>query len=423
MSSKILNIFMVLLAFVLPLSIALVNIVSAIIILVWILEGNIKHKILAVSRNKMLIIPFVFPLLFIISGLWSETLIDSYLIDGKKLYIYGIMNFIWIPIIPIILVTSIEKKYLTLSITAFLSGMFISEIVSYLIFFNLINFEILQAYGLIYHFASSSNPTPFLSSIHYSFFLGITILLLLEQFKDSKVFLFRFFIIVFIISATSNLFINGGRTGQIGIIFSIITYSVFIYIKNIKKIFFSCIAIMSILFVAYNFSPVFKERIYFAKSDINKVVNSDYNSSWGVRIASNKIASEYFFNSPENFLLGAGSGGAKKTFNDFAKENMPVSISEPVLTLHHLHNQYFQLWIDGGILALVALIFYFYIMKKETVFDKNNAFIVAIIVFYIFTFGTNSFFLKTQSYLLFLFIGGYLLALKNFQIAKSEILK
>ncbi|KIM04008.1 MAG: hypothetical protein KN64_09930 [Sulfurovum sp. AS07-7] len=408
----IINKLIVLLAFALPISIASVNLISFIIIILWIIDGNFKNKIIEIKKYKILLIPFIFPLLFIISLLWSSSFEHSYLAN-KGNFFKGILQYLWIPIIPIIFVTYIEKKYVNLSLSAFLIAMFCSEFSSYLIYLDLLNLSNLKNYHLLHIDSYSLNPTPFLHHTHYSVFLGITILLLIEQLRDSSNKLLKFLIILFLISATSNLFLNGGRTGQIGIVLALMIYTITMYGKNIYKILLSFVTIGSILVIAYSLSPTFKDRISLAKSDMHHALNNNYNTSWGMRVASNKVAIEYIFSSPKNFILGAGAGGAKEEFNNFAKSNMPLNISQPVSTLSHLHNQYFQLWIDGGIFALLALFFYFYTLQNEAILDKNKALIFATIILFMFSFLAESFFLKTQNYLFILLVGAYYLSIKK----------
>jgi len=237
----IINKLIVLLAFALPISIAGVNVISFLIISLWIIDGNFRNEISEIKKYKILLIPFIFPLLFIISLLWSSSFEHSYLAN-KGNFFKGILQYLWIPIIPIIFVTYLEKKYVNLSLSAFLIAMFFSEISSYLIYLDLVDLIDFKNYNLLHIDSCSINPTPFLHHTHYSVFLGITILLLIEQFKNSQNNIFRTFIILFLISATSNLFINGGRTGQIGIVLALIIYTLIIYRKNISNILLSFLA-------------------------------------------------------------------------------------------------------------------------------------------------------------------------------------
>jgi len=92
---------------------------------------------------------------------------------------------------------------------------------------------------------------------------------------------------------------------------------------------------------------------------------------------------------------------------------MPSNISQPVLDMSHLHNEYFQLWIDGGVFALFALFFYFYTLHKEAISDKNKALVFATTILFMFSFFAESFLLKTQNYLFILLVGAYYLRVRN----------
>lgn len=393
---------MIALAFALPISIAVVNFLSVLLIILWFIEGDMRSKIAIIKQNSLLILPLVLPLLFLLSWIWSDGYTNSFLTKEGKSFIRGILPFLWIPIIPMILVTSVQKKYAKNIVTAFLSAIFISELASYLIYFELIDWQTLKEYKLLYRASSPTSPTPFMHHIRYSIFLGIALLLLIDTLRHGHPSKWsRIFLILFIISATVNLFINGGRTGQIGIVIGLTIYTIIVFRKKIWLIFTSWIAMALVVSLAYHTSPIFQKRVHQGISNIQGITKSNYDSSWGQRMASIYVSVGYLKNSPANFFLGAGAGNSRGSLQDFAYENYPTSISENFAKLSHLHNQYLQLWIDGGIAALLVFMLYFYKIIRKYPY-RHKALIYGATSFFLFAFGTNSVLFGTQAYLLVL---------------------
>jgi len=103
--------------------------------------------------------------LFILASFVSLLYSDHWL-DGLR---YDIKYWYYIPII--LIATTLKKEYIPKTISAFLLGMMISEILSYGIFFELWTWK----------HGNPSDPTPFMNHLQYSMFLTFTSLLLLNR--------------------------------------------------------------------------------------------------------------------------------------------------------------------------------------------------------------------------------------------------
>ncbi len=402
------NYLMVLFAFVFPVSIAGANILLALMFLFWLADRDFKRKLDIVLKEKIIIIFFSIAILTLLSALFSDSYTDSFIARHNKSLIKVILShFFMVPIILVIFITTIKKRYLTLIISAFLTSIFLSELLSYLIFFEIIDTNYFQDLHLLYSGATPTNPTPFMHHIAYSVFLSIAIMLLLDTLIKSKHKFLQLFISIFLLSATINLFINGGRTGQLAFILAILTYVLSRFKINLKIISLTFATLILIVSLAYNTSPVFNKRVNLAINDIQKVFTGNYNTSWGVRVASNKVAISYLFSTPSRFLLGAGAGDAKKEYLTYAKEHFSKEISHPVTILHHLHNQYLQYWFDGTILAFLLFILYFYLMLKIPVNNDMKPLLFSIVVLMIFVLMSDNLFFRHKPFMLFLLITSY----------------
>jgi len=405
---------MVLFAFVFPISLGGANSVLGLILVLWIIEGNFGHKLTIIKNEKIIWIFFAIGLLTLFSALLSESMSHSFLAGEKKSLVRVILShYLMIPMILVIALTSIKKAYLEHIISAFLLAILASEIVSYLIFFQVIDVTALQAKHFLYTGASIHNPTPFMHHTEYSVFLSVAAIFLLHKLIHTPNRYFQFFILLFLMSATTNLFINGGRTGQISYILGIMTYMIFHFKFNIKIILSTFIVLCGILLTAYSFSPTFQQRSHMAIQDIHRVSQGHYDKSWGLRVAAIKVTLDYLFSSPGNFILGAGAGDCRQNYLTYAKEHFSANISEPIKVMAHLHNQYLEYWMDGTVFSLLLFLLYFFLLLKLPVPPAVKPILYAFIVIIAFASTTDIPFFRYQPAMLFMLISAYFILLSK----------
>jgi len=288
-----------------------------------------------------------------------------------------------------ILYTSLDKRFIPHVFSAFLGAMFISEIVSYGIFFEIWKYKNI----------SPHDPAPFMSHMAYSTFLAFTSSLLLTKVFLSKNESLTNKIIygLFFISVTTNLFVNGGRTGQVIFIFLIFSLT-FIHIKHkLKALFISTLMLVSIFYTAYNFSPNFHARSNAMYSGLYSMIyKNDYTHNGGAR-ASLWITGSHVFK--DNFLLGTGIGNAVKDIKLYAKE---LGFSPSKLSHYaDYHNIFVNYAAQLGVFGLIILLFMFYYLfnlkfKTDEYNSINKMFVIS---FVLFSFTHNTF--HTMSPMLF----------------------
>jgi O-antigen ligase len=298
----------------------------------------------------------------------------------------------------------IEKKFLKYTISAFLSGIFISEIISYGIFFNLWTTTYYRLHGIDIH-----DPTPFMHHTYYSLFLSIGILVsILTLFKEEKL---NFVLLFFTITMTINLFITGGRGGQLA--FFITAFLLVLFSKE-KKLLLLIPIIILIFILAYSFSNIFHYRVNLAIHDIKILIsNLDFCSSWGIRVSAWVLSFEMI---KEHWLFGLGYNNYVNIMKNLINthyQNLQCSL-EPLST--HLHNQYLTMLVDGGVIYLSLFIYGLYqfikLPLKDEYFDKIK--IVVFSNFVILSFIEPVFFQSWSMYL-FIFFAGILLAEYRFE--------
>lgn len=388
--NNVINYTAVVYALLLPVSRAGVSLFTVLLFLLWLFEGSLKDKFNFLKTNRVIVSIFALFVFSALSILWSENHAVGFDRLRKFWYLLPIIVF----------ATSIRKEFLFRILTAFLLGMLVSEILSYGIFFEWWQFKDVPP----------DNPTPFMHHIQYSVFLAVTALLLLNSFFFSHSFKWKFFYAIYFLVAASNLFINGGRTGQLAFAVSIFIVG-FMNIKNKITGFISILILFTAIFyTAYNYSPVFKKRFDQASSEVAKIsqnVKDQYSGSFGHRLAvwqeAGKIASE-------NLFIGVGIGDNMQTLQRSIEENQYDKYYNDALkfmTEYHYHSGYVQVLVELGIIGLLLYLLIFYSILKLKIDDKelSNFRYVFVIVYAIACLVEPLFILQFTLALFALFIG------------------
>jgi len=347
--NKVYQFLLVSLAFFLPLTVFGANIIIVLIVLIWLFSGNYKLKYRKIISSKFLIASGLFYLLHVVGLIWTSDLRWGFEILHKMWY--------FILLLPV-LYTIVQKKYIKYYISAFLVAMSFSELVSYLIWF-----EIVPPFKM----ASVANPVPFMSHVSYNPILAFAIYIVgHEIFLNKDLGKFKFFMYSFFATTmTFNMFITGGRAGQL-MFFAMLGILVFQSFKTdkIKSLIIISILIPGIFFTAYQFSSLFEKRV---KEAINDVVTYEINSktSVGKRI-------DYMVNSidiiKKNPFIGVGTG-------DFPNEFLKISIlndNRDFIRTANPHNMYNLILIQLGLLGLISFLSIFYYQIKQSFLSSSE---------------------------------------------------
>jgi len=342
---KMIYYLVIIFAFALPLSRALISLFVILLPLLWMMEGDFQRKYEQIKSSKFLLAILVFLAFSILSTLWTENL--SLGVKGLRLDMYLLALFV--------IVTSINKEQIQSIITAFLLGMFVSEVIAYGVFFELWTFKN----------ATVQNPSPFMFHIDYSVFMAFTSLLLLNRiFANHYELKEKFIYIFFFLTVTGNLFLAIGRTGQVAFIVGVFVMSIIHFRITIKSILISSLLLFSIFTVAYNVSDSFKVRAHAGLSDIQKISDMNLNSSWGIRVAYYITTYNIFKNNP---VIGVGLGDYKdQTTLMLETQEYPYlnNKSKEFMKIHHPHNQYLLILLQMGIIGLILFLYMIYQLFK-----------------------------------------------------------
>jgi len=352
-------------AFTLPLSRALVSLFVILLPLLWVIQGDFQRKYEQIKSSKFLIAILLFLFFSALSITWTENLTLG--LKHLRLDLYFFVLFV--------IATSIKKEQVQSIITAFLLGMFVSEIIAYGVFFELWTFKN----------ATVENPSPFMMHIDYSVFMAFTSVLLLNRiFSNHYELKHKIIYIFFFLTVTGNLFLAAGRTGQVALIIGVFMMTIIHFKVTIKSFLISTLLLFSIFTLAYNVSNTFKVRSNAGLNDIKKISDMNLNSSWGMRAAYYITTYDII---KDNSIVGIGLGDyidetalvletkEYKFINNWVKKYM---------SRLHPHNQYLLILLQMGIIGLVLffyMIYQFYKLKIDDPEIKELSILFATIFF------------------------------------------
>ena len=349
---KLYQSMLIILAFLMPLTVFGANLIIVIICLLWLFSGNYKYKYNQIVNSKILLASIFFFALHVVALIWTEDISWGFHIVHKMWY--------FLLLFPV-LYSIVKKENIGLYISSFLLAIALTEIISYLIWL-----EIIEPFKN----ATVKNPTPFMSHISYNPILAIAIYIVLYKVLFEKnISKFKFFYLIFLsITMSVNMFITGGRAGQI-MFFAMIFILIYQYFdkQKIKAIIASIIILPSIFFSAYELSDIFQERV---NSAISEVINyseiKNTNTSVGLRLSFTINSWEVI---KENPFIGVGTGDFPNEYSKVSKINSPS-----IMLTKNPHNMYILVLVQLGLIGLISFLSIFYYQIKFS-FNSDNKFL------------------------------------------------
>ncbi len=375
---------LILIAFSLPLSIALPSILTAILIINWLLIADFKHDFNCLKKNKVVLTSLGLYLLALVGLLWSQSITLG--------LTYTLAKESRLLLIPLYMLFA-RKEHLKYYIYAFLLAMSISEITSYAIFFHII-----EPFGK----ATRYDPTPFIGHITYNPLLAIAIYLLLyyllftnELTKKQKI-----LYTIFVVTMSINMFVTGGRAGQI-LYLSMLLFVIFKYFnkQKIKALILSFVLLPTLFVGLYSTSNIFHNRVNLAVENLSDI-SKHPNSSTAIRVNWTIVSWQIIKEHPIN---GTGTGSFRIAF-----KKMNNIISPDIENTINPHNMYIFELVELGILGLLAMLsIFFYQIKyarNSSIPIIKNFGVMLPILFMIMMFSESYLLLvPTTSYLFVLF--------------------
>ncbi|QFR48663.1 O-antigen ligase family protein [Sulfurimonas lithotrophica] len=363
------NYLFIVYAFFLPIYAKPVKTIFGMVLVLFLLSGNIKEKLLFAFKDKVVQAFLLFVLVHLIWILGSENL-EMAVFKLKELkYVLYMIVFIAV----------IRKDFIYKILTGFLLGIFFSEIVSYLMLFDIrIPYLVYTGYGV---------NVPFMETFtQYSTVLSISLGILLYGIVTKKQKLWvKIIYVMFFISASSNIFIIQSKLGYGLYAISILTVTAMIMIKY-KKYFMLPVSLVLIFggyFIAYNTSDIFHNRVndFFNQTEA-AIDKQNYYTSTGARVGFYVYSYEIM---KENFLFGVGAGDHIGEFKNYVKEHETNkknihSMYENTKNGEYasLHSEFLDNTLQFGIIGLLVFLNIFYQLLRYP-YDDHYMKVVQII--------------------------------------------
>jgi O-antigen ligase len=346
--------------FLLPISQKIKATVFLFILILFLLRGNIIEYIKESLSNKVVRSFIYIFLIYVIGMLWTEDIAEG----------LSAINSIKYGLYLIIFYSFVDGRYIDKVVAAFIFGMLVSELTSYSMMFGIMPWK-LELFGILFYSSFSiGDPSPFLHHIHYGVALALVVMLIGQKIVSSKSTLFiKMAMSIFVLTATSNIFVTGGRTGYITFFLLVSVLSLF-YLRKLAVLII--VALFLVVTIAYQSSPIFKERALVTEKNIAELFNENpnFNSSLGARAGVLYYAADLV---QKHFIFGVGTGDAMNEIRKLTPERYNM-----IHELEHLHNQYISIFVSLGIVGLFIFLNIFYQIFK---FKQNDTELRFIMIF------------------------------------------
>ena len=342
----------ILFALTLPLSRAAVSFFIIWFLLLFIIRRDYAYTWKYIKQNRVFhAMGSLFGLL-LLSILWSENTSEA--LNQIRLYSY------WI-IIPI-LASNLKKEWIPNIITAFLLGMFISEVIAYGIFFEWWTFK-----G-----RSPEYPSPFMFHIHYSIFLATTSMILFSRLLSNQYSLqSKFPMALFFLTSTGNLMISTGRTGQLAFLVAMAVAIIIHYRLTIRSLILFTGLTMTLFMGAYFNINLFQKRIDQGINDVQQLQLGNFDTSWGLRAAFWIITVDIVKKHP---MLGVGIGDYKQASIEALKTDdhsfSPYTINW--CSNYDYHNQYLMILGQIGLIGFALMVWLYTELFRLVIRNLDN---------------------------------------------------
>jgi O-antigen ligase len=340
--------------FVLPMKASFVYVLSAFLLVVWLLEGRFAERLRAISQSKLCLAFLAYYMIYIVAMLWTEEIAKGWaMVDRQTPFLLFLLYW-----------SSAEPEHRERYISALIAGLGVCALLA--------NYNLLQMHWFtqwpagIRVVKDPFDTAPFVDRILYTPILAAGCYLCLSRiFKTTGT--ARAIAIAMACLLIFNLSFSGGRSGMVMFVAMFILF-VFEHIKKRALAMLICVIVLPTVFVtAYKTQAYFAERVDVAIADM-RAFNDNPDTSVGLRLVYWTTSFHVFAAHP---LLGVGSG-------DFQKEYTAAKPAKWAMTPDSFnpHNQFLMTAVTTGLLGLSLLLAIFYLAAKAGVDVRMTSFLI-----------------------------------------------
>lgn len=280
---------------------------------------------------------------------------------------------------PLMFLSFLDVRFAFRIINAFIFGMLVAEVFSYLIHFQVLPYEFYIGKYEIYK-TTLASPAPFMAHSDHNVGLALVVAILLYQlFNKNKLSIWiKIGSLLFITTATINMSFIASRTGYVLYLTIIFIVVLLTFRKNIFKILsLTFIVLLGISYFAYNYSNTVNLRVNQTIESVQKIINDDnYQTSVGARIGFSKYSLDVI---QENFLFGVGTGDHMDEVRAIIPEKHKYLAQASFIGKPH--NVYIQIFLQFGFIGFLFFSYLIYTIITYSNVSKYNKNIMIIITF------------------------------------------
>ncbi len=325
--------------FVLPMNASYIYTLTALLLILWIAEGNLREKLRVILASRLCLACVAYFFVYLLAMLWTEDVQAGWRMVGRQI------PFLLFPVYW----SSAEPEYKERYITAFIVGLCLCALFAH---YNYVQMNFFSSWpkGVRVH-KGHGDTAPFVDWIMYSPILALAVYFSLRRtlFSVQRSLQVGWALVTGLL--LSNLSFSGGRAGIVMFV-ALLMALIFERITARRKALLACLALIPLAFIFFYYaaSP-FADRIDRGVTDI-RTFEQDPNTSVGQRLVYWTTSFKLFMQNP---VLGVGSG-------DFATEY--AKIKSPrwamIKDIHNPHNQFLMTGTTTGLLGLSVLLSIFY---------------------------------------------------------------
>jgi O-antigen ligase len=380
----------VVLAFSLPLYRPWVTIASSAILLLWLVGSGLGTRARRLRGHGLTMAVLVFVGLSVISLLWTD-----HLPEGLR-YLTKYRYFLLVPMIA----SSVRSTYRRWAVTAFEIAAAISVVLSLAVFFGVVRVRD----------AHPGDPSPTMAHLDYGLVLALAALLLLARvFYGESSPRSRFLWAAMAVFTIVGLAINIGRAGHLAFACGLLVLLVhWARGRSAALIAGVTAALALLLLVVWLTLPTFRARVEETRTELrDAIVDQNYDSNLGGRLAAIKIAREIFREDP---IFGTGVGGNIPAMRQ-AIDARSNELKSSIYWYRHFHNQYAQVATELGTVGLVILGWIFWeLIRRRDRRPETDAAALVLATTYLIGFLGEPFFHKQITLITFALIAGFISA-------------
>ena len=373
-------------------------VISVIISCIYIIKNKDYNVI--VEKNTLKLCFAIF-LLFLISSFYTIANSEEALGTLKKY-----LKFLYIPFIYYLI--KIKKNEIII-INFFIYGVTLILVLSYLKYFNVIDFNYLYDFlsqvkltnvqDKIINTRSSIFQNYIIQGMIFSFY---SFLCLYVAKKNTSL----LYYLLSLLSLCNVLFINDSRAAYILIIILAALSLYRIITQNKYRV---IILIVFTASLSTQISSNFENRVTRIADSANLISENNYNSSLGTRYIWAQIAGRNFLNSP---ILGLGVGSYQESVINYFKDSSPSNFD--IYVTNNPHNEFLSINSQLGVFGSILFVGFLILLSRDS---KNNIFAQGITVVVIVSSIFNSAFYDNMLGLFLIIIIGLLYNTnKNFKV-------